>query len=75
MSKSKSTGRPKSLEGRVTLNLTVPPFVAEWLKATGNASAAVRSLVESEISTREGAGWKTRDVWNDTKPVRWEKVK
>lgn len=31
------------------LNLTVPPYVAKRLKASGNASAAVKALVDSQI--------------------------
>lgn len=48
--KKKKAGRTPSPEGRVTLNLTVPPYVAKRLKASGNASAAVKALVDAEIA-------------------------
>jgi len=66
----KRAGRPKSVEGRVTLNITVPLYVAQWLKATGNASACVRALVDGEISEREGRGHSKSEVWNGIKPVK-----
>jgi hypothetical protein len=47
--KAKRRGRQPSPEGRVQLNLTVPPYVAEWLKTSGNASAAVKALVDMTI--------------------------
>jgi len=68
MVKSKTPGRPRSKEGRVTLNITLPPYVAEWLKATGNASEAVAALVRSEISYREGQQMSKREIWNGIKP-------
>lgn len=54
----------------MTLNITVPRYVAEWLKATGNASACVRALVDGEISEREGRGESKSEVWNGIKPVK-----
>ncbi len=65
MKKRTAAGRPKSPEGRVTLNLTLPPWTVAWLKATGNASECVRAFVDSEISQRRGKGQSERDVWND----------
>jgi hypothetical protein len=48
MAKRRKPGRAPSPEGRVKLNLTVPPYVAEHLKADGNASAAVKALVDEK---------------------------
>jgi hypothetical protein len=45
--KKRRLGRPPSSEGRVKLNLTVPPYVEAWLKRTGNASQRVRELVDA----------------------------
>lgn len=50
MARKKKAGRTPSAEGRVPLNLTVPPYVAKRLKASGNASAAVKALVDAEIA-------------------------
>lgn len=47
--KSKA-GRTPSPEGRIAIKLTVPPYVAKKLKASGNASAAVKALVDAEIA-------------------------
>lgn len=56
----------------MTLNITLAPWVAEWLKATGNASAAVTALVKGEIVHREADGaMSKREVWNGIKPVKW----
>jgi len=52
MAKKRKPGRTPSPEGRVSLNLSVPPYVAEHLKADGNASAAVKALVDNEIEKR-----------------------
>jgi post-segregation antitoxin (ccd killing protein) len=48
--KRKKAGRTPYPEGRVALKLTVPPYVAKRLKASGNASAAVKALVDAELA-------------------------
>ena len=71
----KAIGRPRSKEGRIALNLTLPPYTVAWLKATGNASEAVRALVDAEISQRQDDGKSMDEAWNGTKPVkryRWD---
>ena len=50
MARKKKAGRTPSPEGRVAIKLTVPPYVAKRLKASGNASAAVKALVDAEIT-------------------------
>ena len=50
MARKKKAGRTPSPEGRVAIKLTVPPYVAKRLKASGNASAAVKALVDAEIA-------------------------
>lgn len=50
MARKKKAGRTPSPEGRVAIKLSVPPYVAKRLKASGNASAAVKALVDSEIA-------------------------
>lgn len=47
--KAKKAGRTPSPEGRVALKLTVPPYVAKRLKASGNASGAVKALVDAQL--------------------------
>ena len=39
----------------MALKLTVPPYVATRLKASGNASAAVKALVDAELARESGA--------------------
>lgn len=50
MPRRKKAGRTPSPEGRVPLNLTVPAYVRDKLKASGNASAAVKALVDAQIA-------------------------
>lgn len=54
-------GRPRSPEGRVTLNITVPPRVAAWLKAHGNASARITELAEGEMVREKQAARDERE--------------
>lgn len=63
--KRKKAGRTPSPEGRVTIKLSVPPYVAERLKSSGNASAAVKALVDADIQqetkmTYPGPFWISR---------------
>lgn len=47
-------GRPPSPDGRVPLNLSVPPYVKTWLKRHAkNASATVRKLVNAAIAAQK----------------------
>lgn len=50
MARKKKAGRTPSPEGRVAIKLTVPPYVATRLKASGNASGAVKALVDAEMA-------------------------
>lgn len=59
MARKKKAGRAPSPEGRVTLNLTVPPYVAQRLKASGNASAAVKALVDADAKIRMQSEYET----------------
>jgi post-segregation antitoxin (ccd killing protein) len=50
VARKKKAGRTPSSEGRMAIKLTVPPYVAKRLKASGNASAAVKALMDAEIA-------------------------
>jgi hypothetical protein len=39
----------------ITPNLTVPPYLGEWLKSNGSASGSVRTLVGGAIAPQKEA--------------------
>jgi hypothetical protein len=51
----------------VAIKLTVPPYVAKRLKASGNASAAVKALVDAEIARTDN---KVNNVEIENKSVQ-----